>query len=95
LREQLVQDEAVLLMAQAPLQVLNNVLRVWEQTPGRAADAAGAARELEEAAGHLGSEIERLSLLLRPAAGAPQKGLDTRGSVDSPRLSEHHELRQE
>ena len=65
LREQLAQNEAVLLMAYTPLKVLTNMLRLWEVEQASSQNAAHVRAELQEAASSLAVEIERLGQILR------------------------------
>ncbi len=65
LREQLAQDEAVLVMAYTPLKILVNMLRAWEAGELSAEDATRVRAELQAAASELTTRINTLGTILR------------------------------
>jgi len=70
LREELVQDEAVLLMMDAPLRILLNVLQAWEASHPSLSDATRVRADIDEAVNELSARINVLRELLRGESNA-------------------------
>jgi len=70
LREELAQDEAVLLMMDAPLRILLNVLQAWEASHPSLSDATRVRADIDEAVNELSARINVLRELLRGESNA-------------------------